>query len=97
MVSRFICTIHDDILEAIKVLRFDLVPGLVEEARVAGVRMESKLEEYKALRWELEKVKELKARKNRLMAEIKRLGKEIPNLQDCEDDEGLDWDELMED
>jgi len=66
MPSRYICEIHDDIDEAIKKLRIDLVPGLTEEARVAGKRMEAKLNDYSSMKYDIRRYKELKA-------EIKKL------------------------
>lgn len=60
MVSRYICSIHDDIDEAVKKGRIDLVAGLTEEARVAGKRMEAKLHEYQSLKYDFGKWKQLK-------------------------------------
>lgn len=60
MPSRYICEIHDDIDEAVKVGRIDLIKGLTEEARVAGKRMEAKLSDYRSLKYDFEKWKELK-------------------------------------
>jgi hypothetical protein len=60
MPSRYICEIHDDIDEAVKKLRIDLIPGLCEEARVAGKRMEAKLNDYAGMKYEIRRYKELK-------------------------------------
>jgi len=68
MPSRYICEIHSDIFEAIKVLRIDLIPGLCEEARVAGVRMEAKLQDYSNMHYDLHRLKELKMKIKKLMA-----------------------------
>ena len=97
MPSRYICEIHDDIDEAISKLRIDLIPGLCEEARVAGKRMEAKLHDYANLKYDIERAKELKARRDHLAAEIKRLGKLVPDAVEDDDDGEIDWDELMRD
>jgi len=60
MPSRYICEIHDDIDEAVKKGRIDLVAGLTEEARVAGKRMEAKLHDYSGMKYDIRKWKRLK-------------------------------------
>jgi len=60
MPSRYICEIHDDIDEAVKVGRIDLIKGLTEEARVAGKRMEAKLHDYSSMKYGVRKWKRLK-------------------------------------
>jgi len=68
MVSRYICDVHDDIDKAVLVGRIDLIKGLTEEARVAGKRMESKLQDYSDMKYDLHRLKELKMKIKKLMA-----------------------------
>jgi len=93
MVSRYICEIHDDICEAIKKLRVDLVPGLCEEARVAGVRMEAKLREYQNLKYDFQKYKRLKKEIEKLTATKEWIELELGFEDEPEsDDEVFDFD-----
>jgi hypothetical protein len=68
MPSRYICEIHDDIDKAVKVGRIDLIKGLTEEARVAGKRMEAKLQDYSSMKYDVRHYKKLKARIKQLTA-----------------------------
>ena len=93
MVSRYICEIHDDICEAIKKLRVDLVPGLCEEARVAGVRMEAKLREYQNLKYDFQKYKRLKKEIEKLTATKEWIETQLGFEDEPEsDDEVFDFD-----
>ena len=57
--SRYLCDVLADMRSALKVLRIDLVAGLIEEAQIMGNKMESKLNDYSDMRYNLEKGKEL--------------------------------------
>jgi hypothetical protein len=97
MPSRYICEIHDDIDEAIKKLRVDLVPGLCEEARVAGKRMEAKLHDYSNMKYDLERLKELKMKIKKLKATAEFIEAEL-DLEEIEtegDDQTL-FERLMD-
>jgi len=94
MPSRYICEIHFDIVEAIKVLRIDLIPGLCEEARVAGVRMEAKLNDYSNMHYDLERFKELKARIKKLKSTAEFIEANL-DLDEVEEGPSL-FDRLMD-
>jgi len=94
MPSRYICEIHSDIFEAIKVLRIDLIPGLCEEARVAGVRMEAKLNDYSNMHYDLERFKELKARIKKLKSTAEFIEANL-DLDEVEEGPSL-FDRLMD-
>ena len=94
MPSRYICEIHNDIVEAIKVLRIDLIPGLCEEARVAGVRMEAKLNDYSNMHYDLERFKELKARIKKLKSTAEFIEANL-DLDEVEEGPSL-FDRLMD-
>jgi hypothetical protein len=88
MPSRYICEIHDDIDEAIKKLRIDLIPGLTEEARVAGKRMEAKLTDYAQMKYDVRRWKELKeeVRKLRSTKEFIEANIDLEEIDHNEDD-----------
>ena len=88
MVSRYICEIHDEIDEAIKRLRIDLIPGLCEEARVAGKRMEAKLQDYADMKYNIRKYKELKTAVRQLKStkEFIEANLDLEEIDDTEDD-----------
>ena len=77
MPNRYICEIHDDIDKAVKVGRIDLVRGLTEEARVAGKRMESKLQDYRDMKYDVRKYKELKEEIRKLKTTKEWIEKEL--------------------
>lgn len=85
MPSRYICEIHDDIDEAVKKGRIDLIGGLTEEARVAGKRMEAKLQDYSNLKYDFEKWKRLKKSIKQLEATKEWMESEL-NIEDAPDD-----------
>jgi len=89
MPSRYICEIHDDIDEAVKKGRIDLIAGLTEEARVAGKRMEAKLQDYSNLKYDFEKWKRLKKSIKQLEATKEWMESElsIEDAPDSVDDE----------
>ena len=89
MPSRYICEIHDDIDEAVKKGRIDLIGGLTEEARVAGKRMEAKLQDYSNLKYDFEKWKRLKKSIKQLEATKEWMESElsIEDAPDSVDDE----------
>ena len=87
MPSRYICELHDEIDEAVKVSRIDLIKGLTEEARVAGKRMEAKLHDYSSMKYDLRKWKRLKAEIKKLTATKEWVESQL-NIEDApEDDE----------
>lgn len=90
MVSRYICEIHDEIDEAIKRLRIDLIPGLCEEARTCGKRMEAKLMEYQSMKYDVRKYKELKKNVARLKATEEFLLANL-DLEEVENEEDDSW------
>lgn len=95
MPSRYICEIHDDIDAAVKVGRMDLVPGLTEEARVAGKRMEAKLHDYSSLKYDLIKLKKLKAKIAQLKSteEFIEANLDLPEFDEDEDPSMVPFDE----
>jgi hypothetical protein len=92
MPSRYICEIHDDIDEAIKKLRIDLIPGLCEEARVAGKRMEARLKDYSSMKYDLRRARELKKliAEYKLTSEFLEANLELPEFDGNEDDDIFD-------
>ena len=96
MVSRYICEIHDDIDEAIKKLRIDLIPGLCEEARVAGKRMEAKLHDYAEMKYDVRKYKELKKAVKQLRStkEFIEANLDLEDVDSTEDDSWPDDEDL---
>ena len=78
--NRYLCDIFTDMRTAVEKLRFDLVPGLIEEAQIYGNRMEAKLDDQRD-------VKTLLEDKSRLNDEVAKLTKERDNLQNQIDKE----------
>jgi len=91
MPSRFICEIHDDIDRAVKKGRIDLIKGLTEEARVAGKRMEAKLQDYSNLKYDFKKWKRLKKSIKQLEATKEWMETEL-NLADAPEDSDDEFD-----
>jgi len=93
MPSRYICEIHDEIDAAVEKLRIDLIPGLTEEARVAGKRMEAKLHDYSSMKYDVRRYKDLKSEIKKLKSTKEFLEANL-DLEEIEHDDD-DWpDEL---
>lgn len=56
---RYACDVLSELREVVKTLRFDRVPGLVEELQTMFNRMEAKLYSYKDIGYDLDRAKEL--------------------------------------
>ena len=94
MPSRYICEIHDDIDEAVKKGRIDLVAGLTEEARVAGKRMEAKLHDYANMKYSIRKYKQLKKELARLQTTKEFIESKLDLTEVDPDDEDMWPDDL---
>jgi hypothetical protein len=77
--NRFLCDIFTDMRKAVEMLRFDLIPGLVEEAQIYGNRMEAKLDDQNDIKQLLEdksklndEVIELRKKKEALEKELEK-------------------------
>jgi len=66
--SRYVCSILDEMREAIKVLSINQLPGLIEEAQTAVNRMEAKLNDYSNMKYDLHRLEELKMKIKKLKA-----------------------------
>jgi len=66
--NRFLCDIFTDMRKAVEMLRFDLIPGLIEEAQIYGNRMEAKLDDQND-------IKQLLEDKSKLNDEVSELSK----------------------
>ena len=71
--TRYLCDVLEEMRTCVKTLRFDVMPGLIEELQTLGNRMESALEEKKNLENMHEELKELRKDKKKLEKEIKGL------------------------
>ena len=77
--NRYLCDIFTDMRKAVEMLRFDLIPGLIEEAQIYGNRMESKLDDQNDMKQLLEdksrlndEVIELRKKKEALEKELEK-------------------------
>jgi len=59
MPHRYVCQVLDEMREAIKIYRPDLVLGLIEEAQTLVNRMEAKLGDYSDLGYDLREASKL--------------------------------------
>jgi hypothetical protein len=62
MPSRYVCEVLTEIRECTKTLRFDRLPGLIEEVQTLVNRMEARLNDYSSMKYDLQRARELKQR-----------------------------------
>jgi len=79
--SRYLCDVLDDMRSALKVLRIDLVAGLIEEAQIMGNKMESKLNDYSDMRYNLEQGKELQKGIDAVAEDLDNLDKWLKKIK----------------
>ena len=79
--SRYLCDVLDDMRSALKVLRIDLLAGLIEEAQIMGNKMESKLNDYSDMKYNLEKGKELQRGIDAVAEDLDALEKRMEKLK----------------
>jgi len=75
--NRYLCDVLEDMRTALKVLRVDMLPGLIEEAQVMGNRMESKLSDYSDLGYNLDESRKLSKGIESLSEELEALEKDL--------------------
>ena len=80
--SRYLCDVLDDMRSALKVLRIDLLAGLIEEAQIMGNKMESKLNDYSDMKYNLGKGKELQRGIDAVAEDLDALEKRMEKLKD---------------
>jgi len=73
MPNRYICSVFDEIRTAIKTLRIDMIPGLIEEAQVLANRMEASLYDKRDIETYSEGIRDLKAELKELRKEKRKL------------------------
>jgi hypothetical protein len=56
---RYACDVLRELREVVKTLRFDRVPGLIEELQTMFNRMESKLYSYQDIGYDLDRARDL--------------------------------------
>jgi len=79
--SRYLCDVLDDMRSALKVLRIDLLAGLIEEAQIMGNKMESKLNDYSDMKYNLGKGKELQRGIDAVAEDLDALEKRMEKLK----------------
>lgn len=79
MPHRYVCEVLDEIRTAVKTLRIDTVPGLVEEAQTLVNRMECKLRDYADMGYELDKASDLRKELRAISKQVEMLEDEIDN------------------
>ncbi len=78
---RYYCDVIDEMRISIKTLRFDVLPGLIEELQTMGSRMENGLydkENYESLK---DDIHDLKNQKKKLERDIKKLTEDKEDLE----------------
>jgi len=78
--SRYLCDVLEEMRQCIKTLRFDILPGLIEEAQAMGNRMESAIEDKKILDDLKDTIHDLKREKKKLDKEIKLAKRKTEDL-----------------
>ena len=72
-VSRYVCSVLDEMRTAIKVGRIDMLAGLIEEAQTLVNRMEAKLEDYQSMGYDLDRGREYRKKLRVLRREADQL------------------------
>ena len=73
-VSRYVCSVLDEMRTAIKVGRIDMLSGLIEEVQTLVNRMEARLEDYQTMGYDLERGREYRRK-------LKVIRKEADHLE----------------
>lgn len=79
--NRYLCDILRDMRKAIKVLRIDMLSGLIEEAQIYGNRMEAKLDDQYDMRRLLEDKSVLNEEVRALRKKKEALEKELESKE----------------
>jgi len=71
--NRWLCDVVDEMRQCLKTLRFDIMPGLVEEVQSIGNRMEAAIRDEKEFDTLKDEIHDLKIQKRRLERQVKNL------------------------
>jgi hypothetical protein len=58
--NRYVCDVLGEMRKSIKVLRIDLLPGLIEEVQILVNRMEAKLADYSNIGYDLDRARDFR-------------------------------------
>ena len=76
---RYACDVLSELRGVVKTLRFDRLPGLVEELQTMYNRMEAQLYEYRDMGYDLARAKELSSTIELLEEQVKTIEKKLSN------------------
>jgi hypothetical protein len=74
---RYACDVMEEMRTAVKVLRIDMLPGLIEEMQTMVNRMEAKLADYSSMGYELEKGAEFRKELKKMKREAEGLAQQM--------------------
>jgi hypothetical protein len=80
MTNRYVCDVLREMRKSIKVMRIDMLPGLIEEVQIMANRMEAKLADYANIGYDLERATDFRN-------ELKRLRKKAEEITNQLDEE----------
>lgn len=80
-INRFVCSVLKEMRKAVKVGRIDMLDGLIEEVQTLVNRMESKLEDYSDLGYDLEKGRDFRRKLRVLVKQADEIEKEMDDHQ----------------
>ena len=81
LLHRYLCDVLEDIRSAFKVIRIDLIPGLVEEAQIMGNKMEAKLGCYSDLGYNINAGEQLMKQLDGIKKAVESLEKETERIR----------------
>jgi hypothetical protein len=86
MPHRYVCSVLEEMRTCLRLLKIDMLPGLVEEVQTLVNRMEAKLADYSEMGYNIKEARKLKKQVDKYREEIENL-EDILDIDDDEEDD----------